>query len=143
MGVLILSSFEVLLDGLPHFAPCQHTSMAADICRVILIELDTCAEIRPLRMSYAGQEHSSASLAFLDFVMALVMVLATDIETLPPLLAPLAAAAAVASAATLAVLAASAITLRDVFTASIATFSALSHLIVSSMTFAFAIASSS
>ena len=56
VGVLVLSSFEVLPDGLPHFVPHQCTNMAVNICRVILVELDTHIKIRPLRIGYARWE---------------------------------------------------------------------------------------
>ena len=58
VGILILSSFEVLLDGLPHFAPHQHMNVAVDICGVILDELDTHIEVWPLRIGYAKWELS-------------------------------------------------------------------------------------
>ena len=39
VGVLVPSGLEVLLDGLPHFAPRQRTNMAVDIRGVVSLNL--------------------------------------------------------------------------------------------------------
>jgi hypothetical protein len=58
VGVLVPSGLEVLLDGLPHFAPCQCTNVAVGIRRVALVEFDTRIERWPHRIGYAAGEHT-------------------------------------------------------------------------------------